>query len=98
MSNPDEIKMPPKGYYYHVDRPGDAPHGVRTVELLNLAHSKDGPTLAVYRPLDPTMPVYKAGKRWDYKPLDEFLKRYEYVTGFLQTQELDRLRQQLYAD
>ena len=98
MTDLSQTKMPERGFYEHVERPGDAPLGVRTVEFLNLAHSKDGPTLAIYRPLDPEVPVYKAGKRWDYKPLEEFLERYQLVTGLIHNQQLAKLRDQLYAD
>jgi hypothetical protein len=97
MNDLKNIQRPPQGYYAHVDRPTDAPLGVRVVQLIKLAHNKETGPAAIYRPLDPSMPVYEF-REWDYRPLAEFLQRYMPVLEKSQVAKLDALRKRMYAD
>lgn len=91
-------EMPAKTYYARKDRVGWMRPGYRIVQLLNLAHSKGQPALAIYRPLDREAPVYQAGQRWDYKPLEEFLDLYVPYVDEADIKQLDALRAELYGD
>lgn len=66
-------------FWEHIDRPARAAIGVRRVEWLRLASNRDAPPgwaeVVVYRPLDTEAHVYRVGQ-WDYRPHDEFLRRY----------------------
>jgi hypothetical protein len=84
-------------YFEHIERPVDAPPGVRVVQFLKIAYSKGAPELAIFRPLDKEMYVYKMGG-WDYRPLAEFLERYRPINDEARILELDALCRELYPE
>ncbi|MDR3571500.1 MAG: hypothetical protein P4L81_04880 [Candidatus Pacebacteria bacterium] len=87
-------------YFEHIERPADAAPGVRVVEWLMLAYSKDAPDgweeVVVFRPLDQHAFVYKIKGGWDFRPLTEFLQRYHPISDEKRISELETLSASIY--
>ncbi len=106
-----------KGFYKHWKHDPNGPKGNCCYEVLNASHSKVRQALGtekdeiviVYRPLYPSF-VYEAGKHWDHKKLEEFLKpvlpafeggtteRYALVIDPEEIKILTAIRDVMYAD
>lgn len=95
----DEPTHGPGKYYRHIECPPNAPLGVRIVEFLHVAYSKDAPPgwnqIVVYRPLDRYTYVYKEGG-WDFRPFGEFVRRYRPINDEARIAELDKLSAEMY--
>lgn len=99
-----------KGFYKKYDHDKNGPLGNKTFELMGIAHStsKKGDRFFIFRPLDPSMYVYKEGMQWDAKLLEDWFlpayndgkncERYKLVTDEKEIAMLEELRDALYAN
>jgi len=74
----------------------------RVVEVLTTASNKDVAThrnvIVVYRPLDPEMFVYRAGKFCDWKPVEDFRNRYRRIEDADELKRLKTLARSMYPE
>lgn len=86
-------------FWEHVERPEGVPLGVKRVEWRGMASNKEAPDgwkrVVVYRPLNADTFVYRKGME-DFRPLDEFLRRYRPIKDPALIAKLTALSDEIY--
>lgn len=106
MKKPEQV--PEKGLYYHYKHRADGPVNNYAYEVLGVGcHTEQDENFVVYRPLYEGAFVYQAGKLFDLRPLEMFMKpviiaetitaRFTKITDLGLIAQLEAIRDQLYS-